>query len=104
LPAAGSWKPSRRARDAVPMVITSDIMLETRNAVVLLMTCRGFGSCWKTTVPSRSSTRRIRIGSTTCPSLANAVNAPVMEITVTSPEPSASEGTFGSAPTPMSCA
>src|SRR5262249_16124233 len=103
-PAAGNTKPRLRARAAVPALITSAIIVDIRNAVVSLIALVDDGRPSKSTVPSWSSTRRIRIGLGTEPWLTKAAYAAVIAWSVTSPDPSASDGTLGTSPTPMSFA
>src|SRR5258706_13942943 len=50
--------------------------------------------------PSESSTRRMSSGCGTFPRLANAAYAAVIACSVTSPDPSANDGTLGTSPTP----
>ena len=56
------------------------------------------------TLPSLSSTLRIRTGECSIPALANAPYAEVSDNSVTSPAPSARDGTLGGVPTFNFCA
>ena len=97
LPAAGSVKPSARAFDAVPRRITSDSMLDIKNAVSGLTARAVVTRVCQRTVPDPSVTRRMKTGSARMPWLANAEYADVSSSSVNSPVPSASDGTAGSA-------
>ena len=80
---------------AVPDEMTSASMLDIRNAVASLTARRRLPGSAHSSRPSESSTREMRCGATAVPSLANTPYADVSSINVTSPVPSASDGTFG---------
>jgi hypothetical protein len=104
LPAAGSLKPSRRAVEPVPPSITSAIIVVTRNAVASLIARCADGMRSYRIVPSASSTRRTSAGVRSRPPSANAPKAAVIDCNVTSPDPSASDGTRGTDSMPIRCA
>ena len=81
--------------------MTSAIIVDIRNAVMSVIARVDDSCALYSTRPSWSSTRRISIGVGTRPWLANAAYAAVIDCSVTSPEPSASDGTLGTSPTPI---
>ena len=102
LPAAGSVKPSAARARAGARV--DDVGQHRRHQERRRVADRARRrSCALRTArwPSRSSTRRISIGCGTRPWLANAAYAAVIDCSVTSPDPSASDGTLGTSPTPI---
>src|SRR5262245_21090967 len=79
LPAAGSVNPALRARAPVPALMTSDNIVDIRNAVVGLIARVDDSSVANSTRPSRSSTLRMVNGFGTSPWLANAAYAAVID-------------------------
>ena len=104
LPAAGSVKPTLRACHAVPALITSDIIEVMMKAVASLSARASRMSDMNSTCPDASSTRRMSDGGVAIPWFANVEYAEVIDSSVTSPEPSASDGTDGRVPMPRRCA
>src|SRR5258707_13932133 len=74
-------------------------MLDIRNAVASLTARCDLPGSWYRILPPLSSTRRIRTGVRSVPSFAKAPYAAVSDSRVTSPAPSARDGTLGGVPT-----